>query len=164
GRSWARGRAKEAAQIAVAEAGRGPLATADGLQEGEVGRVADAEGADPPAAVGGGTADLVQEPMEGGAVLDGGERVQIVLVGALRAGLEAGGEFAGKVAVGLAPQEAHDVGALEVERGVADEGGVDGGEGRGGLEQDVGGPLALVDGPVVGLRPGLEDLGVEGVE
>src|SRR2546427_2481558 len=53
GRSWARGRAKEAAQIAVAEAGRGPLATAGGLQGGEGGRVADAEGAGPAAAGGG---------------------------------------------------------------------------------------------------------------
>src|SRR2546430_5866367 len=68
----------------MGHAERGSLARADGLQEGEVGGVADAGGAAPPAAVGGGTADLVQEPMEGGAVLDGGERVQIVLVGALR--------------------------------------------------------------------------------
>jgi hypothetical protein len=52
--------------------------------------------------------------------------------------LEAGGEVAGEVAVGLAAEEAHDVGALEVQGGVADERGIDGGEGRGRREEDVG--------------------------
>ncbi len=63
----------EAAQVAVAEAGGGPFATADGLEEGEVGRVTDAEGADAPAAIVRGAADLVEEPMEGGAVVDSSE-------------------------------------------------------------------------------------------
>jgi hypothetical protein len=43
--------------------GTGPFATADGLEEGEIGRVADGEGADASAAIGRGAADLVDEPI-----------------------------------------------------------------------------------------------------
>src|SRR3990172_5243517 len=185
------------------------------------------------ARVGGGGAKWGEEGREGGAVVNGGEVVQVVFVGALGnlgapveigdalaegapgaapaglvvegaedlevggladggldaqdapglvvhrdrvavdpvldadafgAGRAAADEFAGEVAMDLASQEAHDVGALEVQGGVTDERRVDPGERPGGREEQVGGPLALVGRPVVALGPGPEDLGVEGVE
>jgi hypothetical protein len=77
---------------------------------------------------------------------------------------EAGDDLAGEVAVGLAAEEAQDIGTLEVQGGVPDEGGVEGRERLGGREQDVRRPLGLVGRPVIGHGPRLEDLGVERVE
>ena len=78
--------------------------------------------------------------------------------------LEAGGQLAGEVAVCFAPEEAQDVGALEVEHRVPDEGRIEGRERGGVAEQDVGGLLGLIDGLVVALRPRLEGLGMQRVE
>jgi len=64
----------------------------------------------------------------------------------------------------LTPEKAHDVRAVKVEHGMAQECGVDGGQRRRRAEQQIGGPLGLKGGPVVGLRPGAEDLGVERIE
>ena len=186
---------EEAPQVAIAEAGGGELAAGHGLQEREVGGVADAESADAPAVVSGRMRDVIEQVVEGGSVVDDGQGIEVALVGPLRefgatlkvghplaeraprkrpqgivleraedsevSGFgdgrfdaqdptgrvvhldrvavhpmldanafgpvcEAGREFADEVAVCLAAEEAHDVGTLEVQGGVADEGGVDG--------------------------------------
>jgi hypothetical protein len=76
-------RGEEAAEVAIAEAGGGELAPGHGREEREVGGVADAEGANAPAVVEGGARDLIEEAVEGGAVVDGGEGVEVPLVGPL---------------------------------------------------------------------------------
>src|SRR3990170_3320983 len=83
GRRGIRGRVEEAAQVAIAEAGGSELAAGHGLQEGEVVGVADAEGADAPAVVRGRVRDLIEEAVEGRAVVDDGQGIEVALVGPL---------------------------------------------------------------------------------
>ena len=54
--------AEEAAQVAVAETGRGEFAAGDGLKQGQVLGVAKSEGAEAPAAVADRMGDGVEEP------------------------------------------------------------------------------------------------------
>jgi hypothetical protein len=73
GRRGRRGRMEEAAQVTIAEASGGELAAGHGLQEREVGGVADAECTDTPVVVGGRLRDLIEQMVEGRAVVDDGE-------------------------------------------------------------------------------------------
>jgi hypothetical protein len=92
--------------------------------------------------------------------LDGIAAHPVLDADALGPVLEAGDDLPGEVAVDLAAEEAHDVGALEVLDRVAHERRIDPGQRARILEEDVRGPLGLIPGPVVLHRLGLEDLGV----
>ena len=76
--------------------------------------------------------------------LDGVATHPVLDAHALGTVLEARGDFAGEVAVGLAAKEAHHVGALEVEHRVTGEARIDGAEGLRAREDDVGRPLGHV--------------------
>ena len=77
---------------------------------------------------------------------------------------EVGNDLALKGAVDFATEEAHDIFASEGGDAVKDQGGVDLGQGGRIFEHDIGGPFALVEGPVIAQGKALEDLGMGGVE
>jgi hypothetical protein len=72
------------ANVAVAESARGTFSARDGGEQGDFVRVAGANGADAMLADVGGGGDLVEDLGDAGRVVDGGPRIEVALVGALR--------------------------------------------------------------------------------
>lgn len=76
--------------------------------------------------------------------------------------VELADDFALEVTVDLASEKAHHIPAGETGDGVVDQHRVDALQSRRALEDDVAGPLALIDRPIGGGRKVPEDLIVQG--
>ena len=79
-RDRAFGGIQEPAQVAVTEARKSELATADGLEQGEVLGVANAQCPHGPATIAHASANLVEELMQRRGIVDGGEGIEVALV------------------------------------------------------------------------------------
>src|SRR5580704_17321893 len=125
---------EEPLEVAVSEARGGEFAARNGPEEGDVGTVADSQGACTMAGSCNGTRDLVEDGGQGSRVIDGRERHQVVVVGVLRdmgASMEIGDALAkwlpGEFAVGLVVVD----GTQDFERGGLGDGGFDAQDGAG---------------------------------
>jgi hypothetical protein len=95
----------EAADIAVSEARRRELAPGGGVEQGEIGRVVETQGAETATVLEDGARDGVEELGAGSGVGGGGEGVEVCLVGALRElgpAMEIGDTFAERAPFELA--------------------------------------------------------------
>jgi hypothetical protein len=82
GRRVRLGGIEQAAQVAIAKAGGGKFAARDDKQ-GQVVRVADAQGTYPVAMIAKRARDAVEEQVEGDVVVDRGQSVKVIMVGLL---------------------------------------------------------------------------------
>ena len=74
---------RQTLEVAVAKAGGGEFAARDRLKERDVGPVTNAESATSAAVLDHGTGNVIEDVGEGRGVVDGRERVEVIVVGAL---------------------------------------------------------------------------------
>ncbi len=76
-------RIEQSSEVAIAESGGREFAASNGLEERQVGGVADAKGSYATTVVSDGGRDAVEKFTQAGGVVDRGERIEVAFVGAL---------------------------------------------------------------------------------